>query len=262
MNDELQRYVRHMMLPHFGEEGQRKIRNARVLCIGTGGLGSAAALYLAAAGVGTLGLVDDDVVELTNLPRQLLHGTTDIGRRKIESARDTLLRLNPDVELSIHYTRLGPDNVAQLLQMYDLVVDGCDNLRTRHAINRACVKQGKPYIYGAVSHFEGQASVFAPHLNGPCYACVFPEDPDAELGEPHPQTPILNTVPGVIGCIEATEALKLIVGFGVPLIGRLLVFDALQMRFREIKTAKDAACATCGQIIPQQHTRRSAEAER
>lgn len=245
MNDELRRYERHVILPGIGVEGQNRIRRSRVLCVGAGGLGSAVAMHLAAAGVGVLGVVDDDRVDLTNLPRQLLHGTPDIGRSKTESARDSLRRLNPEVEVVCHSVRLDKENVLGIVGGYDLVVDCSDNMQTRYLVNEACVRLRKTNIYGAVYEFEGQVSVLAPHMGGPCYRCMYPEPPGASATS-SVRFGVLSTVPGIIGNIQATEAMKIIAGFGEPLIGRLLVFDALRMQFRELKTRRDTSCPACG----------------
>ena len=246
-NDAQRRYARHLILPEVGVEGQRNIRAGRVLCLGAGGLGSPVALYLAAAGVGTLGLVDDDEVELSNLPRQLLHGTEDVGRPKTESARDALRRLNPEVEVVPHRVRFTSANARGIVAAYDLVIDGTDNLPTRYLANDACVLLRKPYVYGAVYRFEGQASVFAPHLDAPCYRCLFPEPPPPGTVPGCAEGGVLGVLPGIIGCIQATEALKLLLGRGTTLMGRLLLCDALSMRFRELKVRRDPACPVCGQ---------------
>ncbi len=244
--DEMCRYARHLALPEVGAAGQEKLRASRVLCVGAGGLGSPAAMYLAAAGVGTLGLVDFDTVDFSNLQRQLLHGTPDVGRPKTESARDTLRRLNPDVAIRLHPVRLAAANAAEIIGAYDLVVDGADNFPTRYLTNDACVWLKKPYFYGSIFRFEGQASVFAPHLGGPCYRCLFPEPPPPGAAPNCAEGGVLGVLPGVIGCLQATEAMKLILGAGRPLLGRLLVFDALAMQFREIKVRRDPACPVCG----------------
>ena len=240
------RYARHLLLPEVGLEGQRKIGRARVLCIGAGGLGSPAALYLAAAGVGRLGLVDDDRVDLSNLARQLLHGTPDLGRPKTESAGDTLRRLNPEVEVVLHCVRFTSANALDLVAGYDLVIDGTDNLPARYLASDACVMLHKPNLYGAVYRFEGQASVLAPHLGGPCYRCLFPEPPAPGSVPSCAEGGVLGVMPGIIGCIQATEALKLILGRGVSLLGRLLLVDVLAMTFRELRLRRDPACAACG----------------
>lgn len=240
------RYSRHVILPEVGAEGQRKICSSRVLCVGAGGLGSPIAMYLAAAGVGTIGLVDFDVVELSNLQRQILHGTPDLGRPKTESARDALHRLNPEVRIVTHPERLTSANALDLIEPYDIVVDGTDNFPTRYLTNDACVLLRKPNVYGSVFRFEGQASVFAPALGGPCYRCLYPEPPPPGVVPSCAEGGVLGVLPGLIGCIQATEILKLILGQGSSLVGRLLLYDALAMRFREIKVRRDPACPVCG----------------
>jgi adenylyltransferase/sulfurtransferase len=245
-NDELRRYSRHLILPEVRLEGQKKIRAARVLCIGAGGLGSPVAMYLAAAGIGTLGMVDFDAVELSNLQRQLLHGTEDVGRPKTESARDTLHRLNPNVEIILHPARLTSKNAIEIIQPYDIVVDGTDNFPTRYLANDACVLLGKPNVYGSVFRFEGQASLFAPHLGGPCYRCLYPEPPPPGTVPSCAEGGVFGVLPGIIGTIQATEALKLILGIGVSLLNRLLLYNALDMRFRELKLRRDPQCPLCG----------------
>ena len=246
-NEEMRRYARHLALPEVGSAGQEKLRASRVVCVGAGGLGSPAALYLAAAGVGTLGLVDFDTVDVANLQRQILHGTADVGRPKTESARDTLSRLNPAVAIRLHTCRLGPANAREILAGYDLVVDGSDNFPTRYLTNDACVLLGKACVYGSVAGFTGQASVFAPHRGGPCYRCLFPEPPAPGTVPNCVEGGVLGVVPGIVGCLQATEALKLILGLGQSLLGRLLVFDALTLRFRELKLRRDPACPVCGE---------------
>lgn len=246
-NDEIRRYSRHLLLPEVGLAGQKKLRAARVLCIGAGGLGSPVAMYLAAAGVGRLGLVDFDVVEFSNLQRQLLHGTPDVGRPKTESARDTLLRLNPEVEVVRHDLRLTRANAIEVLRGYDIVVDGTDNFATRYLTNDACVLLRKPNVYGSIFRWEGQASVFAPHLGGPCYRCLFPEPPPPGTVPSCAEGGVLGVLPGIVGCLQATEAVKLILGQGAPLLGRLLLFNALEARFKELKVRRDPACPICGE---------------
>ena len=248
LNDEQRRrYSRHLILPEVGVEGQIKICSASVLCIGAGGLGSPIALYLAAAGVGKLGLVDFDSVELTNLQRQVIHGTPDVGRPKTESARDTLRRINPNVEVALYPERLTSENALQVLHPYDIVVDGTDNFPTRYLTNDACVLLKKPNVYGSIFRFEGQASVFAPHLGGPCYRCLYPEPPPPGLVPSCAEGGVLGVLPGLIGLIQATEILKLILGAGASLLNRLLLFDALQMNFRELKLKRDPQCPLCGE---------------
>ena len=218
-----------------------------MLCIGAGGLGSPIALYLAAAGVGKLGLVDFDSVDLTNLQRQVIHGTADVGRPKTESARDTLRRINPNVEVTLYPERLTSENALQVLRPYDIVVDGTDNFPTRYLTNDACVLLKKPNVYGSIFRFEGQASVFAPHLGGPCYRCLYPEPPPPGMVPSCAEGGVLGVLPGLIGLIQATEILKLILGAGATLLNRLLLFDALQMKFRELKLKRDPQCPLCGE---------------
>ena len=245
-NDEARRYSRHLSLPEVGLEGQRKICSASVLCIGAGGLGSPIAMYLAAAGIGRLGIVDFDTVDLSNLQRQILHGTPDVGRRKTESAADALHRLNPNVQIALHDTRLTRGNALDIIRLYDIVVDGTDNFPTRYLANDACVLLRKPNVYGSIFRFEGQASVFAPHLGGPCYRCLYPEPPPPGTVPSCAEGGVLGALPGVIGLIQAIETLKLILGKGTSLLSRLLLFDALQMHFRELKLRRDPQCPLCG----------------
>jgi adenylyltransferase/sulfurtransferase len=243
--EELVRYHRHLTLPEVGAEGQRRLKHARVLLVGAGGLGSPAALYLAAAGVGTIGLVDFDAVDVSNLQRQILHGTRDVGRPKTDSARDRLHDINPHVRLETHETRLTSGNALEVLGTYDLVVDGSDNFQTRYLVNDACVLLAKPYVYGSIIRFEGQASVFAAP-GGPCYRCLFREPPPAGLVPNCAEGGVLGVLPGMVGTIQATEAIKLILGIGEPLVGRLLLVDALRMRFRAIELRPDPQCPACG----------------
>jgi adenylyltransferase/sulfurtransferase len=243
---ELARYSRHLILPEVNIEGQRRIKAARILCIGAGGLGSPAALYLAAAGIGTLGLVDADRVDASNLQRQVLYGTQDIGRPKVEQARSRLREINPDLEVVLHETHLSSANAVDIIAPYDVVIDGSDNFPTRYLSNDVCVFARKPNIYGSVFRFEGQASVFAPHLGGPCYRCLFPEPPPPGAAPSCAEAGVLGVLPGIIGLIQATEALKLIIGAGDSLAGRLLHFDALKMKFREFNLRRDPACPVCG----------------
>ncbi len=245
--NESRRYSRHLILPEVGPEGQKKICATSVLCIGMGGLGSPLAMYLAAAGIGKLGLLDFDTVEFSNLQRQILHGTEDVGRLKTESARDTLHRLNPGVELVLHTTRIASENALDLIRPYDIVVDGTDNFPTRYLTNDACVLLRKPNVYGSISRFEGQASVFAPHLGGPCYRCLFPEPPPPGMVPSCAEGGVLGVLPGIVGVIQATEILKLALGKGTSLLGRLLFFDALEMKFRELKLRRDPKCPICGE---------------
>ena len=244
-NQEVARYSRHLIMPEVGMDGQLKLKSASVLCIGAGGLGSPVAMYLAAAGVGRIGLVDFDVVDYSNLQRQIIHGTPDVGRRKLESAPDSLHALNPEVEIETHEVALSSANALDLLGGYDVIVDGTDNFPTRYLVNDACVLLGKPNAYGSIFRFEGQASVFAAK-DGPCYRCLYPEPPPPGLVPSCAEGGVLGILPGVIGTIQATEAVKLIIGNGEPLIGRFLVYDALRMRFRELKLRRDPDCPVCG----------------
>ena len=245
-NDEILRYSRHLIMPEVGMEGQLRLKQARVLLIGAGGLGSPLALYLAAAGVGKLGLVDFDVVDFTNLQRQVLHGTSDVGRPKLASAADTLVEINPNVDLVRHETRLTSENALELIADYDIVADGTDNFATRYLVNDACVLSGKPNVYGSIFRFEGQASVFATG-EGPCYRCLYPEPPPPGLVPSCAEGGVLGVLPGIIGCIQALETIKLIIGKGESLVGRLLLFDALRLRFREVKLRKSPDCPVCGE---------------
>ena len=244
-NAEVARYSRHLIMPEVGMEGQLKLKAAGVLCIGAGGLGSPVAMYLAAAGVGRLGLVDFDVVDYSNLQRQVIHGTPDVGRPKLESARDTLRAINPEVRVETHEVALSSRNALDLLGGYDVIVDGTDNFPTRYLVNDACVLLGKPNAYGSIFRFEGQASVFAAQ-DGPCYRCLYPEPPPPGLVPSCAEGGVLGILPGVVGTIQATEAVKLIMGVGEPLVGRFLVYDALRMRFRELKLRQDPDCPVCG----------------
>ena len=245
--EELQRYSRHLIMPEVTSEGQSRLKAARVLCIGAGGLGSPAALYLAAAGVGTIGIVDFDDVDLSNLQRQILHGTKDIGRGKLESARDRLHDINPQIELELHECRFSSENAPQLVSRYDVIVDGSDNFPTRYLSNDVCVFTRKPNVYGSVFRFEGQTTVFAPHLGGPCYRCLFPEPPPPESVPNCAQAGVLGVLPGIIGILQAIETLKLILGIGEVLVGRLLHFDALKVKFRELNLRRDPQCPVCGE---------------
>ena len=246
-NDEIRRYSRHLILPEVGLAGQKKIRSTSVLCIGAGGLGSPIAMYLAAAGIGKLGIVDFDVVDYSNLQRQILHTEADVGRPKSQSAKETIQGVNPNVEVVIHHTRITSENAFELIQPYDIVVDGTDNFPTRYLTNDACVLLRKPNVYGSIFRFEGQASVFAPHLGGPCYRCLYPEPPPPGMVPSCAEGGVLGVLPGIIGCIQATEILKLALGKGNPLIGRLLLFNALDMKFRELKLRRDPECPLCGE---------------
>ena len=245
-NEEVARYSRHLIMPEVGMEGQLKLKAARALCIGAGGLGSPVLLYLAAAGVGKLGLVDFDEVDYSNLHRQVIHGTPDVGRSKLDSAKSRLNALNPEVEVVTYEMALSSQNALGLFADYDLVIDGTDNFPTRYLVNDACVIQGKPNIYGSIFRFEGQASVFAAK-DGPCYRCLYPEPPPPGLVPSCAEGGVLGILPGVIGTLQATEAIKVILGVGEPLIGRFLIFDALKMRFRELKLRKDPDCQVCGE---------------
>jgi molybdopterin/thiamine biosynthesis adenylyltransferase/rhodanese-related sulfurtransferase len=242
---EMERYSRHLILPHVELEGQRRLKAARVLIIGAGGLGSPVALYLAAAGVGTLGLVDFDVVDVTNLQRQLLHGTSDVGRSKLDSARDRLREVNPHVDVEAHETRLTSANALEILGEYDIIVDGTDNFATRYLTNDACVLLGKPNVYGSIFRFEGQASVFST-ADGPCYRCLFPEPPPPDSVPSCAEGGVLGVLPGMIGTIQAAEAIKLVLGVGRSLAGRLLLVDALTMDYRTVRLRKDPDCPACG----------------
>ena len=243
--DDLSRYSRHLILPEVGMEGQRRIKAARVLCVGTGGLGSPLVLYLAAAGVGTLGLVDFDVVDASNLQRQIIHSTKDIGHKKIDSAAEKLTALNPAINIVKHETMLTSANALEIMKDYDIVADGTDNFPTRYLVNDACVLLGKPNVYGSIFRFEGQASVFATEA-GPCYRCLYPEPPPPGLVPSCAEGGVLGILPGLVGVIQATEVIKLILGKGESLVGRLLLVDALNMRFRELKLRKNPECPVCG----------------
>ncbi len=245
--EERRRYSRHIMLPEIGLAGQERLKAARVLCLGAGGLGSPAALYLAAAGVGTIGLVDDDRVALSNLHRQLLHGTKDVGRPKTESASERLREMNPEIEVRLHPCRFESGNAQEILREYDLIVDGTDNFATRYLSNDVAVLARKPNVYGSIFRFDGQTTVFAPHLGGPCYRCLFPEPPPPGAVPSCAEAGVLGVLPGIVGTMQATEALKLILGIGEPLIARLVHFDALKMKFREFNLKRDPECAVCGE---------------
>jgi adenylyltransferase/sulfurtransferase len=246
-NDEIRRYSRHLILPEVGLAGQKKIKAASVLCIGAGGLGSPIAMYLAAAGIGKIGIVDFDTVDYSNLQRQILHTDADVGRSKAESAKETIRGINPNVEVVIHNTRISSENALDLIRPYDIVVDGTDNFPTRYLTNDACVLLKKPNVYGSIFRFEGQASVFAPHLGGPCYRCLYPEPPPPGMVPSCAEGGVLGVLPGIVGCIQATEILKLALGKGTSLVGRLVLFNALDMKFRELKLRRDPACPVCGE---------------
>ena len=243
--EEFRRYSRHLIMPEVGVDGQRRLKAGSVLCIGAGGLGSPAAMYLAAAGVGRIGIVDFDVVDYSNLQRQLLHGTPDVGRSKLDSAKDRLHALNPNVQIDKYETSLSSENALKLFEPYDVILDGTDNFPTRYLVNDACVLSGKPNAYGSIFRFEGQASVFGVK-EGPCYRCLYPEPPPPGLVPSCAEGGVLGVLPGIIGVIQATESIKLILGIGEPLIGRFLIYDALKMRFRELKLRKDPECPVCG----------------
>jgi molybdopterin/thiamine biosynthesis adenylyltransferase/rhodanese-related sulfurtransferase len=244
-NDEILRYSRHLIMPEVGMEGQQKLKAAKVLCIGAGGLGSPLALYLGAAGVGTLGIVDFDVVDYTNLQRQIIHTTDDVGRKKLDSAADKLKAINPFLNLRMFETKLTSVNALELFREFDIIADGTDNFPTRYLVNDACVLTGKPNVYGSIFRFEGQASVFATE-EGPCYRCLYPEPPPPGLVPSCAEGGVLGILPGLIGVIQATETIKLILGVGDSLAGRLLLVDALGMKFRELKLRKNPDCPACG----------------
>jgi sulfur-carrier protein adenylyltransferase/sulfurtransferase len=243
--EQLQRYSRHFLLSQVGEKGQRKLLRSKVLLIGAGGLGSPTALYLAAAGVGTIGLMDGDVVDITNLQRQVLHTTADVGKPKVESGSRTLRALNPDVKIVAIPERITADNALDLIADYDVVVDGSDNFGTRYLVNDACYLAGKPQVHGSIFQFEGMASVFVPN-QGPCYRCLYPTPPPPGLVPSCAEAGVLGVLPGTIGLVQATETIKLLLGLGEPLVGRLLTYDALGMRFREVKLRRDPGCPLCG----------------
>src|SRR5258708_169710 len=245
-NEEIRRYSRHLILPEVGLAGQKKIKAGSVLCIGGGGLGSPIAMYLAAAGIGKIGIVDFDTVDYSNLQRQILHTDADVGRSKAESAKETINSINPNCEVVIHNTRISSESELELIGQYDMVVDGTDNFPTRYLTNDACVLLKKPNVYGSIFRFEGQASVFAPHLGGPCYRCLYPEPPPPGMVPSCAEGGVLGVLPGIVGCIQATEILKLAIGKGTTLVGRLVLFNALDMKFRELKLRRDPACPVCG----------------
>ncbi|MCS7071976.1 MAG: molybdopterin-synthase adenylyltransferase MoeB, partial [Anaerolinea sp.] len=247
-NDEIRRYGRHLIMPEFGREGQRRLKAASVLIIGTGGLGSPLALYLAAAGIGRIGLVDYDTVDESNLQRQIVHGQSTVGVLKVESARQRLLDLNPSLQVDTYNLPLTSDNALEIMAPYDVIIDGTDNFPTRYLVNDACVKLGKPNVYGSILRFEGQLSVFYAK-EGPCYRCMFPEPPPPGLVPNCAEAGVLGVLPGVIGTLQATEAIKLIAGIGDPMIGRMLLYDALELSFTTIKVRKNPACPVCGQGV-------------
>ena len=243
--EEIKRYSRHLIMPEMGMDGQRKLKQSSVLCIGAGGLGSPAAMYLAAAGIGRLGIVDFDVVDYSNLQRQLLHTTNDVGRTKLDSAKEKVVALNPNVQVDTYEEALSSENAMRLFKGYDVILDGTDNFPTRYLVNDACVLSGIPNAYGSIFRFEGQASVFATK-DGPCYRCLYPEPPPPGLVPSCAEGGVLGVLPGIIGVIQATESIKLVTGIGEPLIGRFLIYDALKMKFRELKLKKDPECPVCG----------------
>ena len=243
--DEVRRYSRHLIIPDVGMTGQKRLKNAKVLCVGAGGLGSPALLYLAAAGVGTLGIVDFDVVDESNLQRQVIHGQSDVGRSKAESARDSIQEINPYVNVIVHKERLDSDNAMQIFADYDLIVDGTDNFATRYLVNDACVLLGKPYVWGSIYRFDGQASVFWAEY-GPCYRCLYPEPPPPGMVPSCAEGGVLGVLCASIGSIQVNEAIKVITGIGEPLVGRLMIYDALEMTYRSVKVRKDPECPVCG----------------
>src|SRR5579863_6123793 len=244
-NEEVLRYSRHLIMPEVGMDGQLKLKKAKVLLIGSGGLGAPLGLYLAAAGVGRLGIVDFDAVDFTNLQRQVTFGTGDVGRKKLDAARERLHNLNPEIQIDTYETRLTSENALDIIREYDIVADGTDNFPTRYLVNDACVLLGKPNVYGSIFRFEGQASIFG-YPGGPCYRCLYPEPPPPGLVPSCAEGGVLGVLPGIIGVLQATEAIKLITGIGEPLIGRFLIYDALKMKFRELKLRKDPDCPVCG----------------
>jgi adenylyltransferase/sulfurtransferase len=245
-NDEIARYSRHLIMPEVTLEGQKRLKAASILCIGAGGLGSPIALYLAAAGIGRMGLVDPDVVDFSNLQRQILHGTKDVGRKKLNSARDRIREVNPNVQIDLHDTLFTSENAEEIVRDYDIVIDGTDNFPTRYLSNDICVFLKKPNVYGSIFRFDGQCTVFAPHLGGPCYRCMFPEPPPPGMVPSCAEGGVLGVLPGIIGVIQAIEAIKLVMGLGESLIGRLIHFDAIKLKFREFKLRRDPKCPVCG----------------
>lgn len=243
---ELERYARHLSVPGVGIEGQQRLKQSSVLLVGTGGLGSPASLYLAAAGVGTIGLVDDDIVDRSNLQRQIVHGESWVGKPKLESAAARLREVNPHIRVELHQARLTPDNAADLVSRYDLVLDGCDNFPTRFLTNDVCFQQKKPCVYGSIFRFEGQVTVFAPHLGGPCYRCMLPTVPPPGAAPSCEEAGVLGVLPGIIGSLQAMEAIKLLLGIGEPPLGKLLCYDALRTSFRTLRLARDPGCRLCG----------------
>jgi adenylyltransferase/sulfurtransferase len=246
-NDEIARYSRHLIMPEVTLEGQKRLKSASILCIGAGGLGSPIALYLAAAGVGRLGLVDGDTVDFSNLQRQILHGTKDVGRKKLNSARDRIREVNPNVQVDLYDELFTSENARRIAEPYDIIIDGTDNFPTRYCSNDVAVFLKKPNIYGSIFRFDGQCTVFAPHLGGPCYRCMFPEPPPPGMVPSCAEGGVLGVLPGIIGVMQAIEAVKLVMGIGEPLIGRMIAFDALKMKFREFKLRRDPKCPVCGE---------------
>jgi len=244
--EEILRYSRHLIMPEVGIEGQRKLKDAGILLIGAGGLGSPIGLYLAAAGIGRLGIVDFDTVDFTNLQRQIIHRTEDVGRLKVDSAKERIHSINPEIEVTTYNARLSRENITDLIRPYDIVIDGTDNFPTRYLVNDACIFQKKPNVYGSIFRFDGQATVFSP-FKGPCYRCLYPEPPPPGMVPSCAEGGVLGVLPGIIGVIQATEAIKLILGQGEPLIGRLLLYNALKMEFREVGLKRDPACPVCGE---------------
>jgi molybdopterin/thiamine biosynthesis adenylyltransferase len=245
--EEIRRYSRHLIMPEVGVEGQERLRDARVLCVGAGGLGSPLAMYLAAAGVGTIGIVDCDVVDESNLQRQILHGTSDVGRRKTESARDTIADVNPHVNVELHDTRITSENALDILGRYDVIADGTDNFPTRYLVNDASVWKKIPVVHGSIFRFEGQITTFVPGSDGPCYRCLYPEPPPPHLAPSCQEAGVLGILPGIIGTLQATEAIKLLIGKGDVLNGRLVTYDSLKMRFNTLKLRRDKGCPVCGE---------------
>ena len=246
-NDEIARYSRHLIMPEVTLEGQKRLKAASVLCIGAGGLGSPIALYLAAAGIGRMGLVDGDTVDFSNLQRQILHGTKDVGRKKLNSAKDRIREVNPNVQVDMYDTFFTAENAREIVEPYDIVIDGTDNFPTRYLSNDICVFLKKPNVYGSIFRFDGQCTVFAPHLGGPCYRCMFPEPPPPGMVPSCAEGGVLGVLPGIIGVMQAIEAVKLIMGIGESLMGRMIAFDALKMKFREFKLRKDPKCPVCSE---------------
>ena len=243
--EQIYRYSRHIILPEVGGKGQKKLLESRVLLLGAGGLGSPAAMYLAAAGIGNLGIIDFDVVDMSNLQRQILHGVEDVGRSKAESARDTIKSINPDVKVTLYKERLSSENIHRIFKDYDIIVDGCDNFPTRYLVNDACIMSGKTNVHGSIFRFDGQVTVFKPK-DGPCYRCLYPEPPPAGLVPSCQEAGVLGVLPGIIGTLQAVEVIKLILGIGKPLIGKLLLYNALDAEFRQVRLRRDVHCPVCG----------------